>query len=251
MNGRFYKVPQDIAARKDLRASDKIVYAVIMDHLGNNDHCWPGVRMIAKKTGLALQTVVNSIERLENGGLIYVQRNGIGKSNHYKSVSKNRMVQKLERSKIHNSGVLKSSTEVFQKLEHNQTDLLNQTYSVSSDLNSDFAFVLKNGNTWHLPQDKFEQYQRVYPAIDVGSEFTKAARWLEDNPARRKTGKGMARFLNGWLARAKPYENHTGSEDTNKQPVWDAAAEQAFLDANTYLPTEEEAERIMKAAGML
>lgn len=38
----FYKLPQDIAARSDLTASAKIVYAVIRDRIGQNGKSWPG-----------------------------------------------------------------------------------------------------------------------------------------------------------------------------------------------------------------
>jgi len=50
MTDKFYKLPQSITARKDLKASDKIVYAVIVDHLGDNDKCWPGVQTLMSKT---------------------------------------------------------------------------------------------------------------------------------------------------------------------------------------------------------
>lgn len=82
---------------------------------------------------------------------------------------------------------------------------------------SDFVFILKTGENWLLPAGKFEEYQTVYPKADVKGELRKAAQWLRDNPNRRKTGAGMLKFLNGWLARCKPseqspFENHVTEE---------------------------------------
>jgi hypothetical protein len=65
-------------------------------------------------------------------------------------------------------------------------------------------FILKNGSDWPLPDGKMEQYQTTYPDVKVEQELRKAAQWLIDNPGRRKTAKGMCRYLNSWLGRAKP-----------------------------------------------
>ena len=43
----------------------------------------------------------------------------------------------------------------------------------------------------------------VYPGVDVEIEFRKALNWLHADPKRRKTHKGMPRFLVGWLNRAQ------------------------------------------------
>lgn len=65
MDGMFYKLPKDLAARKDLKASDKIVFAVIRDYQGENEICWPGVRTLSRATGLAVSSIVECVRRLE------------------------------------------------------------------------------------------------------------------------------------------------------------------------------------------
>ena len=57
MNGKFYKLPQDLAARTDLTPSAKLVYAVIADRIGANGKCWPGERSISRDAGMGLMTV--------------------------------------------------------------------------------------------------------------------------------------------------------------------------------------------------
>lgn len=126
LNGKFYKLPQDIAARKELQATDKIVYAVIVDFIGGNETGWPGKRCLMKKTGLADKTVCDSIKRLELSGLLIVERRGNGKSNHYKTGSESEPVQKLNRFKTHTVGGSESEPEAVQPLNPNQTDLLNK-----------------------------------------------------------------------------------------------------------------------------
>lgn len=46
--------------------------------------------------------------------------------------------------------------------------------------------------------------QECYPAINVEGELKKMRGWLLANENKRKTHRGMKRFINSWLSRAKP-----------------------------------------------
>lgn len=68
---------------------------------------------------------------------------------------------------------------------------------------SPFSFPLKGGKLWDLSQRKFDEYLATYGAhLDVPFQMAKAKQWLMDHPDRRKTARGMAAFLTGWLNRA-------------------------------------------------
>jgi len=56
---------------------------------------------------------------------------------------------------------------------------------------------------WALTQRNLELYQDGYPHLDVLAEVRKALVWLHTNPSRRKTARGMAAFVTGWLNRAQ------------------------------------------------
>ena len=57
--------------------------------------------------------------------------------------------------------------------------------------------------TFTLTEAKLDEYRQAYSeVIDVDLETTKARQWLMDNPGRRKTARGMSRFIGGWLSRA-------------------------------------------------
>lgn len=56
---------------------------------------------------------------------------------------------------------------------------------------------------WHLHKSRLDEYWKLYSkALDVLGECQKARLWLVDNPSRRKTPKGMPRFLTNWMDRA-------------------------------------------------
>ena len=75
---------------------------------------------------------------------------------------------------------------------------------------SEFSFVLKSGELWNLTKVKLDEYRQTYNgSLDIEGELRKAGQWLSDNPSKRKTVKGMPRFLGGWLSRAKPEDRWT------------------------------------------
>ena len=44
-------------------------------------------------------------------------------------------------------------------------------------------------------------WSEMYPAVDVMQELRKMKDWLLSNPKRRKTKRGIKRFISGWLAK--------------------------------------------------
>lgn len=64
------------------------------------------------------------------------------------------------------------------------------------------TFETKDGKTWTLDDKRKEEYAKAYPGLDLELELDKARLWLESNPSRRKTQRGMPRFLTNWLSKA-------------------------------------------------
>lgn len=54
---------------------------------------------------------------------------------------------------------------------------------------------------YSVPKTKVAKWSEAYPAVDVMSELKKMASWLDANPTRRKTRRGIDRFINAWLSR--------------------------------------------------
>ena len=58
-----------------------------------------------------------------------------------------------------------------------------------------------DGNLFQITKEQHDRWQVLYPAVNVKSELSKIIGWLEANPAKRKTARGMLRFVNSWLSR--------------------------------------------------
>jgi hypothetical protein len=65
-----------------------------------------------------------------------------------------------------------------------------------------FPTIGTAGDSWRLRQTQVDEWQGAYPPLDVLAECRKALSWVNANPGRRKTPRGMPKFLNGWLSRA-------------------------------------------------
>jgi len=122
MTGLFYKLPQDIAARRDLLPSDKLVYAVVLNAFNGKDVCWPGKRDIMEKTGLSGQAVCDAIDRLDKAGVLVVERRGNGKPNHYRTSQQIRPVKELDRSNLDATGGQGFRPEPVNKVDHKRKD---------------------------------------------------------------------------------------------------------------------------------
>jgi hypothetical protein len=59
-----------------------------------------------------------------------------------------------------------------------------------------------NKGQWRVPPEFYGTLKTSYHTVDVDRELRKAYAWLVANPSKRKTARGMSRFLVNWLNRA-------------------------------------------------
>ncbi len=57
----------------------------------------------------------------------------------------------------------------------------------------------KAGTDWQPTDEQILSWQHAYPDVDIFAELNVMATWLEANPARVKTVRGMPRFCQSWL----------------------------------------------------
>lgn len=63
------------------------------------------------------------------------------------------------------------------------------------------ALILKDETEYPVFQAEIDEYRALYPDLDVVQEYRKMRAWCLANAAKRKTRKGIRRFINGWLNR--------------------------------------------------
>lgn len=65
----------------------------------------------------------------------------------------------------------------------------------------EFTMLTKDGE-YVVTEKTTHEFERLYPDLDVVQELRKIKAWCINNPSKRKTKRGMSRFINGWMNRA-------------------------------------------------
>lgn len=68
--------------------------------------------------------------------------------------------------------------------------------------NLEVGFVCSDGN-YNLPTALYNDFVAAFGVTMVDRELTLARLWCQTNPQKRKTRRGMGRFLNAWMCRAQ------------------------------------------------
>ena len=63
------------------------------------------------------------------------------------------------------------------------------------------SLPLVSGGMHHITQANIDRWKELFPGVDVMNELRRMLAWLEANPRQRKTPRGIARFIQGWLDR--------------------------------------------------
>lgn len=94
---------------------------------------------------------------------------------------------------------------------------------------SGILLPLNDKSFYDVPLDKIALWKETYPAVDVQQELRHMAAWLDCNPQRRKTLRGINRFVNSWLAReqdrggskGKRGGDRSGADDQSRRSAAD------------------------------
>lgn len=82
------------------------------------------------------------------------------------------------------------------------------------------ALILNSGSEWRPTAKDFEEYTKLYPAVDVAQEFRSMRGWCLSNPTKRKTASGIKRFVNSWLSREQNRGATAQTQTTKEKGDW-------------------------------
>lgn len=93
MPGPHLSIKPHLAARRDLKWTDKACLMAINYRQGRNENCWPSYDTIAGDLGISRRQAINSVRKLRKAKLIEVEKRITGEkawhSNLYTVVSQN------------------------------------------------------------------------------------------------------------------------------------------------------------------
>ena len=89
---------------------------------------------------------------------------------------------------------------------------------------SGICIPLNDNSVYDVPLEKIAIWKDTYQAVDVEQELRKMVAWAHSNPTKRKTRRGVDRFINSWLAR----EQDRGGSRTPKQETAETSQSSSY-----------------------
>lgn len=115
-----------------------------------------------------------------------------------RGVNNNNINNNTLNNKINNT----ISTELQEKVQNGEIRALeNEGVDEPPEPKSGILLPLNDKSLYDVPEGKISMWADTYPAVDVKQELRKMAAWLDSNPTKRKTRRGIERFINNWLSR--------------------------------------------------
>ena len=87
----------------------------------------------------------------------------------------------------------KNSIDICAEQFHSSTPEIEEVQVIS--------LVLNDKSNFPVYQKQVNEWEELYPAVNVMQELRKMSGWLNSNPKKRKTKSGILRFINSWLSR--------------------------------------------------
>ncbi len=232
---RFCKLSRSILDRKDLKATDKVVHAYLLDRMGAKEACWPGVRTIARDCGLSTDTVQVATRRLETAGLIHVDRQNPRRTYYRRSepsCPEESDVREVRTCRESVHLVPKTGTEVCRKSAPKKTDSM-KTHTKAEDGCPDVVWGPDEQRFVVSPEQR-ARWKRDFPTVDVDAELRRAGAWHAANKRWRSRFKAA---LTRWLANSD--QKRSGAADSGR--FTPAVADPSIYDAAvTYLGDTDE-----------
>lgn len=221
--GGYGVVYQDVTRNRNLSAAAKGLYAYLSSFCGTTDECYPSVETIIKEMDMGKDTFYRHINALVAAGVVEKHQtlnNGkfgrtIYRLTHEVTILDYPITQNEETEKTFFpiTDNMEADNSTTDSKETNNNNILNNNIINNNNISvcpepdkpaaepGGVLLPLNDNSFYDVPQDKINLWVQVYQAVDVMQELQKMRAWLDSNPTRRKTRRGISRFINSWLSR--------------------------------------------------
>lgn len=82
------------------------------------------------------------------------------------------------------------------------------------------SIPLNDGTEYPVSQEQCQEWAGVYPAVDVIQQLREMREWCLNNPAKRKTARGVRGFITRWLAKEQDRGGRKGAKGPGCEDAW-------------------------------
>ena len=205
-----------------LTPSQKLVLISLADQANDEGVCWPSVKTLGVRTCLSERAIRAALRSLEETGLLETDKRD-GRSSYYTVTPANGAPRQMAppgtscrapRQMPPPTPANAAPITINEPPENHQHPLAPspaasepaKPVQKTPAKYPDGQLILlpcTGGMEWQLSNEDMREMRDLYPGVDLLAEIRKARGWLIGNPTKRKTAKGMLRFLHNWLSRAQ------------------------------------------------
>ena len=235
---------------ENISPAAKLVLIRLADRANEDAKCWPSISGLADECGLDRSTVIRAVKSLEEHKLI----SGVhvhGKKTDYRLHIGTRRKKQLVAPRHATSRT--TPPELVAQCDTNPKEPKEDPHSLSSEpspasepeLPQVIVATLKlTGKipTRNITEREVKEWQPLYPGVNVLAECGKMAGWCIGNPSKRKTARGVDRFIHSWLANAQDQPRSNGNG--RGQPIRETRTERELRQSAEILAANERARRL-------
>ncbi len=97
----------------------------------------------------------------------------------------------------------RDAAEKNRKEEKRKEEKRENSSTAPDDSDAVLVLPLADGNDFCVKQEDLLLWKETFPAVDVLQELKEMRVWCDANPQKRKTGRGIRRFIVNWLSKAQ------------------------------------------------
>ncbi len=223
--GGYGVVYQDVMRNKSLSPEAKAIYAYLSSIAGSGDSCYPSVEVMQKELSMSKNRLMKHMGQLIAFGVVEKvrERNGniygrnVYKITHEVEVASDlkRIFEAVEIRAVENEATNNNNTN-NNTIKNNNNNIISSEPDKPTPNPSGILLPLNDKTFYDVPLEKIASWAEAYPAVEVKVELKRMIVWLDSNPTKRKTRRGIERFINNWLARTQDSGGTRGKE-VNKQ----------------------------------
>ena len=182
-----------------------------------------------RRKGITEQQIQKALDSLANTGMVILYEYDEEPFLYFPNWDKHQRIQsKKSKFPDPNEGVLSPSSTVTHGDAPPRARVLNpiQIQSNPNPIDSTelpsappvLTLTLNDGSEYPITQEDIDEWQTVYPNVDVLQQLKAMKLWCKDKPKNRKTKSGVRRFVANWLDREQNRGGDRGPVNTAPQP---------------------------------
>ena len=107
------------------------------------------------------------------------------------------------RSQLHTNVPVIQSNPIQSKSNSKSESIMREADKSAPTQKAVIELTLNDNTQYPVTQEDINHWGELYPAVNILQELRNMQGWIEGNPTKRKTRRGMPRFITGWLSRVQ------------------------------------------------